>query len=199
MSRRKINENVIINIIFDLKGIKLEYNNVKLETDKYIGKVLKDFSRLKNKYIGSDYYLYLIRNQFIIREIDKTEKISQSEIKTGDKIIISDKKIVLISNSNERERENERGKRNGIKFSEFDKIETSIETIYKTKNNNRKRRSIKNNNNDIKNTKKYCIAVNLIFILILIAGISIEFFLLNKYIFSKDETIKKPPLFKDKE
>ena len=93
MLRRTINENAIINVIIELKGIKYEYLfNLKLDKEKSLEKEFRDFIRLKNHYINSIYYIYLSRNQNIIKELDKKEQISKSGIKTQDTVIITDKK-----------------------------------------------------------------------------------------------------------
>ena len=94
MQRRTINENAIINLIIEIKGIKYEYlYNLKLDKEKSLGKEFRDFIRLKNHSISSIYYIYLSRNQNIIKELDKKEQLSKSGIKNQDTVIITDKKI----------------------------------------------------------------------------------------------------------
>ena len=184
MIGRKLNENVIVNVIIDLKGTKYEYLfNLKLDKKNSIGKEFKDFVRLKNHKIPSIYYLYLSRNQNIIKELDKNEQLSKSDIKTGDKVIISDKIIKINS------------KEKTIKLSKFDNLETNNEFVYSPKLYNKKKRNIKNK--QIKKfTKKFWIILALISIFILLTIGA----LLYHFVFSKKKTPpENPPVLLEKE
>jgi hypothetical protein len=60
MLGRKINENIIINIVINFKGIKYEYlYTSKLDAEKSLGRIFKDFSRLKNRNLNFTYHIYL--------------------------------------------------------------------------------------------------------------------------------------------
>ena len=133
MIKRKINESATINVIFDLKGFKYQYLfNLKLNIEKSLGKEFKDFSRLKNHRIDNDYNLYLSRNEIVIKELDKNEKISQSEIKTGDTVIITDKRIEIFSQGEK------------LNLQEHETVVQSEEIIYREKILSKSKRNIKN-------------------------------------------------------
>ena len=167
MLRRKINENAIINVIFDLKGFKYQYLfNLKLDKEKSLGKELKDFSRLKNHRIDNNYNLYLSRNEIVIKELDKNEKITQSEIKTGDTVIITDKKMKIVS------------KEEKIKFQELETIVQSEETIYREKASNKSKRNIKNKPIS-KYTKKFWIILFSISLVLILGVVGILYYFLN--------------------
>ena len=181
MLRRTINENAIINVIIELKGIKYEYLfNLKLDKEKSLEKEFRDFIRLKNHYINSIYYIYLSRNQNIIKELDKKEQISKSGIKTQDTVIITDKKIKL--NSQEK----------AITLSGFDNSTRSNEFIYLDKSLYRKKRNIKNIP-ITKIKKKYWLILILISIcLMLIIGWLLYYFIFSK---KKKKISENSPLF----
>ena len=133
MLKRKINESAIINVIFDLKGFKYQYLfNLKLNIEKSLGKEFKDFSMLKNHRIYNDYNLYLSRNEIVIKELDKNEKISQSEIKTGDTLIITDKRIEIVSQGEK------------LNLQEHETVVQSEEIIYREKILSKSKKNIKN-------------------------------------------------------
>ena len=68
MIRRTINENAIINVIIELKGIKSEYPFLlKFDKEKSLGREFKDFTRLKNHRIDSFYYIYLSKDHKRVR------------------------------------------------------------------------------------------------------------------------------------
>ena len=169
MLKRKINESAIINVIFDLKGFKYQYLfNLKLNIEKSLGKEFKDFSRLKNHRIDNDYNLYLSRNGIVIKELDKNEKISQSEIKTGDTVIITDKKINIVSQGEK------------LNLQELETIVQSEETIYREKISNKSKRSIKNKP-IMKYSKKFKIILfSISLVLIIGIGVIIYYFLTRK-------------------
>ena len=181
MLRRTINENAIINVNIELKGIKYEYlYNLKLDKEKSLGKEFRDFIRLKNHNINSIYYIYLSRNKNIIKELDKKEQLSKSGIKTQDTVIITDKKIKL--NSEE----------NAIKLSGFDNTTRSNEFIYLDKSFYRKKRNIKNIP-ITKLKKKYWLILILISIcLLIIIGWLLYYFILSK---KKKKISENSPLF----
>jgi len=183
MIRRTINENVIINVIIELKGIKSEYPFLlKFDKEKSLGREFKDFTRLKNLRIDSIYYIYLSRNQKIIKELDKEELLSKSGIKTKDTVIITDKKLEV--NSIEKK----------IQLSGFDDSERNNAYIYPEKSYYIKRRNIKNKPKE-KLNKKYL----LILILIPICLMIIIGWLLYYFIFYKKKKISEnsPPFEKE--
>jgi len=181
MIRRTINENAIINVIIELKGIKAEYPFLlKFDKEKSLGREFKDFTRLKNHRIDSIYYIYLSRNHKIIKELDKEEQLSKSGIKTKDTVIITDKKLEVNSEKKE------------IKLSGFDDSErNNAYIIYSEKSHYIKRRNIKNKPK-AKLKKKYL----LIFILIPNCLMIIIGWLLYYFIFYKNKKIyENSPLF----
>lgn len=66
MIGRKVLDNPIINIEFDINEKKTEHLFcVRLEKNKSLIKEFKDYIRLKNIKIESPYYLYLKRNDLL--------------------------------------------------------------------------------------------------------------------------------------
>ena len=180
MLRRTINENAIINVIIELKGIKYEYLfNLKLDKEKSLGREFKDFTRLKNHNIDSVYYLYLSRNQNIIKELDKKEQLSKSGIKTNDTMIITDKKIKINS------------EKKAIRLFGLDNTERNNEFIYSDKSHFRKKRNIKNKPIAKLKKKFWLILILISIFLMLIIG-----WLLYYFIFPKKKKISENiPLF----
>ena len=177
MIKRKINESAIINVIFDLKGFKYQYLfNLKLDKEKSLGKEFKDFSRLKNYGIYNDYNLYLSRNEIVIKELDKNEKISQSEIKTGDTVIITDKKMKIVS------------KEEKINLPELETVVQSEETIYREKTSNKIKRNIKNKR-ILKYSKKFWIILFSISLVLILGIVGIIYYFLTR----KNEPKENPP------
>ena len=128
MKGKKITDNVIVNVLFDINEKKFQHLlNIKLDNEHSLGKLFKDFIRLKNIRIELPYHIYLLRNN-ILKEFDKKELVKDADIKTGDKIIITDKKKELKSEN---------------KLDTFGPISTrSNAIIYETKTKHK--RSIKN-------------------------------------------------------
>lgn len=183
MFGRKINENLIITVNIDLKGFQYEYRfKLELDKEKSVGKVFKDFARLKNHNIGSNYYIYLSRNQNIVKELNKSDNIYQSELKTGDKVIITDTEKP-IRKINFQMIMDETGS---------NKVEITNEVLYTTKIT--KRRSIKNSPK-FRFTKKFWMVLIIIsiFLLGIIGG------LLYLFIFKKKKIIVPNPPINEKE
>ena len=94
MSGRSVCKTKIIRIIIYLPKKEEEFlYSVKLDTKNTLGKELKDFLRLKNCSINIPLNIYLITEFNEIVELDKNKSFSDIQIKTNDKIIITDKKL----------------------------------------------------------------------------------------------------------
>ena len=94
MSGKSVSKTKIIRIIIYLpkKEEEILYS-VKLDSKNTLGKELKDFLRLKNCSINIPLNIYLITELNEIEELDNNKRFSDIEMKTGDKIIITDKKL----------------------------------------------------------------------------------------------------------
>jgi len=75
------------NNIYPTKGTSLNRN-------QNINAVIKDFSRKCKIIITNDNHFYLQKKGKIIKEIDKSQKVCETEIEDGDKLIITDDKEI---------------------------------------------------------------------------------------------------------
>ena len=78
---------MINNNIYPTKGTSLNRN-------QNINAVIKDFARKSKIIIANDNNFYLQKNGKIIKEIDKRQKVNETGIEDGDKLIITDDKEI---------------------------------------------------------------------------------------------------------
>ena len=131
MFEKRLKDNYIIKIVLDIDNTNREYLfNIKFDKNKTINKAIIDFMRLKNYKIHKNYYYYLRRNNTLIKELDKYEKINEIDIRTGDYIIVSNRNLILSKNK--------------INIECYEKIDNSGSKTYLYQTKKSLRRSIEN-------------------------------------------------------
>ena len=104
------NYSVKANVLFKIKNSNIIYLvNLSLYNYQNVNNVIKDLINKNNINIGDKYYLFLERNNKIIKEINKEESVDETGIEENDTIIITkdknieneDKQIIIIRNPEE--------------------------------------------------------------------------------------------------
>ena len=181
MNTGKIDSNVIAKIIYNINNEEKEYLFIiKSDNKKTLNKAIELFLRLKNISFKSSYYLYLKRNNVIIRELDKNEFINKADIRTNDQIIILENKLKIFSNEDT----------NIVKISDMKTIEKDNDEIIYTYKKPHKR-SIRNRNNYEKTIiNKIVFYILLLLSIFIIIGL-ILFFILYCIVFRKKKKEEK--------
>ena len=89
------NYSVKANVLFKIKNSNIIYLvNLSLYNYQNVNNVIKDLINKNNINIGDKYYLFLERNNKIIKEINKEESVDETGIEENDTIIITKDKNI---------------------------------------------------------------------------------------------------------
>ena len=181
------NYSVNVDIILKVKNqSKINSINLTLYNYQNINNTIKDLISKNNISIDDSYYLYLERNNKIIKEINKDQRVDEIGIEDKDRIIITndktkekkvEKQVIIDRKSEEEELKSYNNEKISLKNKENKNLDDYLENKSNFEEKLIKEKPSQNNiEKNKKNKKLYMIIITIILLLLLLLATGIYYF-----------------------